>query len=94
MTAVFQYLRVCQREEGFDLFLIAPESRSSSRSNGWKLFKERPHLEQKRNFLTVRTVDPCNSVPPAAVGVPSLEVCKKRLDNYGSIRTLLYCLVQ
>ena len=39
MTAVFQYLKDCRREEGIDLFSIAPEGRT--RTNGWKLVRRR-----------------------------------------------------
>uniref|UniRef100_A0A670ZDB8 Glycerophosphodiester phosphodiesterase domain containing 3 n=1 Tax=Pseudonaja textilis TaxID=8673 RepID=A0A670ZDB8_PSETE len=55
MITVFQYLRGCQQEEEAKPFSKAPEGRT--RSNGWKLIKERSNLELRRNFLTVRTIN-------------------------------------
>ena len=49
MITVFQYLKGCRREEGIDLFSIAPEGRT--RTNGWKLVRGRSNLEIRRNFL-------------------------------------------
>ena len=80
MIAVFQYLRGCHKEEGVKLFSKAPEGRT--RSNGWKLIKERSNLELRRNFLTVRTINQWNNLPPEVVNAPTLEVFKKRLDSH------------
>ena len=70
MTAVFQYLKGCHREEGIDLFSIAPEGRI--RTNGWKLVRGKSNLEIRRNFLTVRTIKHWNRLPPNVVGAPLL----------------------
>ncbi|KAG8122890.1 hypothetical protein E2320_018355 [Naja naja] len=77
MTAVFQYLRGCHREEGVKPFSKAPVGQT--RNNGWKLNKERFNLEIRRNFLTVRTINQWNSLPSEVVGASSLETFKKRL---------------
>ena len=75
MIAVFQYLKDCHREEGINLFSIAPEDRT--RTNGWK-----SKLELRRNFLTVRTIKQWKFLTPSVVGAPLLEVFKKRLDSH------------
>ncbi|XP_058045180.1 uncharacterized protein LOC131201370 [Ahaetulla prasina] len=80
MIAVFQYLRGCHKEEGVGLFSKAPEGRT--RSNGWKLIKERSNLELRRNFLTVRTINKWNDLPSEVVNAPTLEIFKKMLDNH------------
>ena len=80
MIAVFRYLRGCHKEEGVKLFSKAPGGRT--RSNGWKLIKERSNLELRRNFLTVRTINLWNSLPPEVVNAPTLEVFKKMLDSH------------
>ncbi|KAM3824601.1 signal-induced proliferation-associated protein 1 isoform 2-T2 [Vipera latastei] len=46
------------------------------------LQKERSNLGLRRNFLTVRTVNQWNSLPPEVVGASSLEAVKKRLGSY------------
>ncbi|ETE57977.1 Cyclic nucleotide-gated cation channel beta-1, partial [Ophiophagus hannah] len=61
------------------LFSKVPEGRT--RSNRWKLIKERSNLELRRNFLTGRTINPWNCLPPEVVGASSLEVFKKRLNS-------------
>ena len=71
MIAVFQYLKGCHREEGIDLFSIAPEGRT--RTNGWKIVRGKSNLEIRSNFLTVRTIKQWNSLPPNFGGAPSLE---------------------
>ena len=80
MITVFQYLKGCYREEGIDLFSIAPEDRT--RTNGWRLIRGRSNLEIRRNFLMVRTIKQWNSLLPNVVGAPSLEVFKKSLDSH------------
>ena len=79
MIALFQYLKSCQKEEGIDLFSIAPESRT--RTNGWKPVRGRSNLKIRRKFLTVRTTKQGNSLW-VMMGTPSLEVFKKRLDSH------------
>ncbi|ETE58709.1 Octapeptide-repeat protein T2, partial [Ophiophagus hannah] len=56
-------------------------------SNGWKLIKERINLELRRNFLTGRTINQWNELPPEVVSAPTLEVLKKRLDSHVSEKT-------
>ncbi|KAM3822801.1 Golgi reassembly-stacking protein 1 isoform 1-T1 [Vipera latastei] len=62
MIAVFQYLRGFHKEEAVKLFSKAPEGRT--RSSGWELIKERSNLELRSNFLTVRTINQWNNLPP------------------------------
>ena len=80
MIAIIQYLKGCHREEGIDLFSIAPENRT--RTNGCKLIRGRSNLDIRRNFLMMRTIKQWNNLPPNVVGVPSLDVFKKRLDSH------------
>ena len=54
--ALFKYLKGCPTEEGQDLFSILPECRI--RNHGLKLKEARFRLNIRKNFLTVRTVDP------------------------------------
>uniref|UniRef100_A0A8C6XJE9 Receptor ligand binding region domain-containing protein n=1 Tax=Naja naja TaxID=35670 RepID=A0A8C6XJE9_NAJNA len=48
-----------------------------TRSNRWKLIKERINLELRRNSLKVRTINQWHYLPPEIVGTPSLEVLKR-----------------
>lgn len=80
MIAVFRYIKGCHREDGQELFSMATETRT--RNNGYKLQLPRFHLNIRKNFLTVRSVQQWNSLPTKVVSSPSLEVFKKRLDSH------------
>uniref|UniRef100_A0A2D4PB09 Uncharacterized protein n=1 Tax=Micrurus surinamensis TaxID=129470 RepID=A0A2D4PB09_MICSU len=64
---------------GGNVFSKAPEDKT--RSNGWKLNKERSKLRLRRNFLTVRTINQWTCLSPEVLGAPTLEIFKKRLDS-------------
>lgn len=49
-----------------------------SRNSVWKLIRGRFHLEIRKNFLMLRTVNQCNSLPPRTEGAPSFN---KRLST-------------
>uniref|UniRef100_A0A8C6VT73 Anion exchange protein n=1 Tax=Naja naja TaxID=35670 RepID=A0A8C6VT73_NAJNA len=52
MIAIFQYLRICHKEEGVNLFSKALKGKT--RNNGWKLIKERSNLEKLPNKLLIQ----------------------------------------
>ena len=67
-------------EEGANLFTAALESRS--RSNGFKLWERRFHLNSRKHFLTVRAVCRWNKLPWRVVESAFLEVFRRRLDEH------------
>ena len=80
MIAVFNYIKDRHIEEGAILFTEALESRT--RSNGFKLQERGFHLNSRKHFLTVRAVRRWNLLPRRVVESPSLEVFRRRLDEY------------
>ena len=80
MIAVFNYVKGNHVEEGANLFTAALETRT--RSNGFKLWERRFHLNSRKPFLTVRAVRRWNKLPPRVVESPSLEVFRRRLDEH------------
>lgn len=49
-----QYMKGCHTGEAVEVFSIAPKGKT--RTNGWKLYREKSKLEISRNFLTVRAI--------------------------------------
>ncbi|XP_039201691.1 tubulin alpha-3 chain isoform X1 [Crotalus tigris] len=71
------------------LFSKAPEGRT--RSNGWKLIQERSNLELRRNFLTVRTINQWNYLPPEVRECLSIHIGQAGVQM-GNACWELYCL--
>ena len=79
MIAVFNYVKG-NHEEGANLFTAALETKT--RSNGFKLWERRFHLNSRKHFLMVRAVRRWNKLPPRVVESPLLEVFRRRLDEH------------
>ena len=67
-------------EIGRELFQLAAEDRT--RGHRLKLHAERYRLDIRKKFFTVRVVQGWNQLPREVVSSPSLEVFKKKLDEY------------
>ncbi|KFQ62246.1 hypothetical protein N334_02280, partial [Pelecanus crispus] len=79
LIVAFQYLRKAYRKDGNNLFSKACCDRT--RSNGFKLKKNRFRLDIMNKFFTMRVVKHWNRLPRGVVEAPSLETFKVRLDG-------------
>ncbi|PKU42982.1 hypothetical protein llap_6711 [Limosa lapponica baueri] len=79
LRAVFQYLKGAYRRDGEGLWIREWSDRM--RGNSFKLKEGRFRLDIKKKFFTVRVVRHWPRLPREAVGAPSLEVFKARLDG-------------
>jgi len=66
------------RKAGEGLFIRADSDRM--RGNGFKLEEGRVRLDIRKKFFTVRVLRLWNKLPSEAVGAPSVEAFKARLD--------------
>jgi len=78
-VADFQYLKGAYRKDGDSLFCKA--CCNTTRSNGFKLREGRFKLDIRRKIFRMRVVKHWNLLPREAVGAPSLETFKVRLDR-------------
>jgi len=79
LRAAFQYRMGTYRKDGEGLFTRVCSDRT--RGNGCKLKEGRFRLDVRKKFFTMRVVKHWQRLPREAVGVPSLEVFKARLDG-------------
>ena len=80
MIAVFNYVKDNHVEEEANLFTAALEART--RSNEFKLREKRFHLNGRKHFLMMRAVRRWYKLPLRVMDSPSLEVFRRRLDEY------------
>ena len=79
LVAAFPYLKGAYKQEGSQLFTRVDNSRT--KGNGWKLKERKFRLDIRGKFFTMRVVRCWHRLPREAVGAPSLEVFKARLDG-------------
>ncbi|KAK4824972.1 hypothetical protein QYF61_022498 [Mycteria americana] len=79
LIAAFQYMKGAYKKNRERLFTKACSDRT--RDNGFKLKEGRFKLDLRKKFFTVSMVRQWNMFPREAVGAPSLEVFKVRLDG-------------
>jgi len=75
----YKYLKGGCQEDGARLFPVVPSDRI--RSNGHKLKQRKFPLNRRKNFFTLRVMEPWPRLPREVVESPSLEIFKTRLDK-------------
>jgi len=76
LVNAYKYLQGGCQKNGARLFSVVPSDRT--RGNGHKL---NFHLNTRKNFFTLRVMEPWNRLPRGVVDSPSLEIFKTCLDK-------------
>jgi len=75
----YKYLKGGCQEDGTKLFSMVPSNRT--RGNGHKLKHRKFCLNMRKNFFTLRVMEPWNRLPREVVESPSLDIFKTRLEK-------------
>jgi len=54
-----------------------------TRGHNFRLFKERSHLDLRKNFFSQRVINTWNSLPQSVVDAVSINSFKNKLDSFG-----------
>ncbi|KFQ65924.1 hypothetical protein N334_01816, partial [Pelecanus crispus] len=79
LIATFQYLKGAYRKDGGNL--LSKTCCDRTRSNGFKIKKNRFRLDIRKKFFPMRVVKHWNRLPREVVEAPSLATLKVRLDG-------------
>jgi len=75
----YKYLKGGCQEDGDRLFSVVPSN--TTRGNGHKLKQRKLQPNMRKNFFTLRVMEPWSRLPREVVDSPSLEVFKTCLDE-------------
>ena len=79
LTVAFQNLKGVYKKDGDRLF--SRVCSDSTRGSGFQLKEGQPRLDIRKTFVTTEVVKHWHRFPREAVGAPSLETLKARLDG-------------
>ena len=80
LIQVFKMLKGENKADFSKFFKIQDSNRT--RGNSCKLFKQRSHLDLRKNFFSQRVVNTWNNLPQADVNAVSVNSFKNQLDEF------------